>query len=64
MNIPGRSSDFLADSTRYQDWRNARLRSYPRSVEEILVPVDSLRSMNIKQNEAIKKACMRSNMAI
>lgn len=64
MNIPGRSSDFLADSTRYQDWRTARLRSYPRSVEEILVPVDGLRSMTVKQTEDIKKACMRSNMAI
>ncbi len=64
MNIPGHSNGFLADTTRYLDWRRARLRSYPRSVEEILVPVDGLRHLTAAQKEAIRTACKRSNMAI
>jgi len=64
VNIPGHKSGFLKDKSRYREWRKTRLLSYPESVEEILVPIDGLRSMTTGQKETIEVACRRSNMAI
>lgn len=59
-----RSGEFLKDTIRYQEWRKIRLQSYPKDIEEILVPVDGLHSVTAEQKAAIKMACGRSNMAI
>lgn len=64
MKTPGRSGDTLEDETRYREWREAKLRSLPRSVEEIRVQVDGLLSLTVAQKVAINMACKRSNMAI
>jgi len=64
VNIQGRNGGFLEDESRYREWRQARLQSYPASVEEILVPIDGLHSMTADQKAAILLACKRSNMAV
>lgn len=64
MNIKGHSHSFLEDDSLYRDWKRARLQSYPRSVEEILVPIDGLLDMSDEQVELLKAACRRANMVI
>lgn len=64
MNTEGHIRDFLKDDSLYREWRQARLRSYPRSVEEILVPVDGLLDITDEQVGSLKAACRRANMVI
>jgi alpha-ketoglutarate-dependent taurine dioxygenase len=66
MNVrtPDRGIVFLKDQSRFLGWRRARLKSRPRDVEDILVPVDGLHSATAAQIAAVKTACARSNMAI
>jgi len=64
MIDPGHSGGFLEDKSCYREWRKTRLQSRPESVEEMLVPIDGLRTMTVNQKAAIELACKRSNMAI
>ena len=64
MNILGQSNGFLADKATYQDWKNARLKSPPRSAEELVVEIGGLVNLSNMEKAAIKTACRRSNMAI
>ena len=64
MKNSGNSNGFLQDQSRYREWRANRLRSYPKSVEEIHVQVDGLLNVTAGQEAAIRAACKRANMAI
>ena len=64
MNTQGHGGGFFKDDSQYREWRKLRLRSYPRSVEEILVPIDGLLDISGDQVELLKAACRRANMVI
>ena len=48
----------------YQEWRDAKLRGYPRSVDELFVEIGGLRDMSDAERAAILARCRRANMAI
>jgi hypothetical protein len=52
------------NNTNYQAWRDARLQDYPKTVEELVVKIESLANPGESEKVAILKACKRSNMAI
>ena len=50
--------------TEYKQWREAKLGGYPRCVEELLVPVESLSSADETETASIIEKCRCYNMAI
>jgi alpha-ketoglutarate-dependent taurine dioxygenase len=64
MKNSGNSNGFLQDESRYREWRINRLRSYPKSVEEIHLQIDGLLNVTARQEAAIRAACKHANMAI
>jgi len=52
------------DETRYQEWRNAKLAGYPRSVDELFVDIGGLDRLSDAERAAILARCGRCNMAI
>ena len=54
----------LADDTAYRAWRDARLAAYPRSVEELIVPLADPRHLTSAEINALGSRCARANMAI
>lgn len=64
MDIESHARGFLEDSTRYREWRRARLQSYPASVDEILVPINGLHDISAAQLDEIKTVCRCANMVI
>jgi alpha-ketoglutarate-dependent taurine dioxygenase len=61
---PSRTKGFMADTIRYLEWKHARLRNYPQTVEEIVVEIDGLTRASEADINAIKAVCSRSNMVI
>ncbi len=61
--MPGSPFD-LADATAYRAWRDARLAGYPRSIDELLVPVADPRRLSAGEFSALGSRCARANMAI
>ncbi|MFO7541995.1 MAG: TauD/TfdA family dioxygenase [Thiobacillus sp.] len=59
------SSPFdLADDTTYRAWRDARLAAYPRSVDELIVPLADPLHVSPDEFAALESRCARSNMVI
>ncbi|KVW96760.1 TauD/TfdA family dioxygenase [Thiobacillus denitrificans] len=54
----------LANETGYHAWRDARLAAYPRSVDELIVPLADPRHLTPAEIDALEARCMRANMAI
>ena len=54
----------LADDTAYRAWRDAKLAAYPRSVEELIVPLADPRHLTSADIHALESRCARANMAI
>ncbi len=52
----------LADTTAYRVWRDARLAAYPRSVEDLFVPVADPRALSPAERQALAAAVARANM--
>ena len=52
------------NNSSYQEWRNAKLKSYPQSVDELFVEIAGLVGLSDAEIAAIKANCRRSNMAI
>jgi len=52
------------DENRYQEWRNAKLAGYARSVDELVVEIGGLGRLSVTEKAAILTRCRRSNMAI
>jgi alpha-ketoglutarate-dependent taurine dioxygenase len=54
----------LADDTGYRAWRDAKLAAYPRSVDELIVPLADPRHLTPDEISALESRCARANMAI
>lgn len=54
----------LANESGYRAWRDARLAAYPRSVDELLVPLADPRHLTSADIHALGSRCARANMAI
>lgn len=52
------------DKNSYQQWKENRLRSYPKNVQELIVEIDGLVNLSDTEKSAIRSVCRRSNMAI
>jgi len=54
----------LADDTGYRAWRDAKLAAYPRSVDDLIVPLADPRHLTAGETRALEACCARANMAI
>ncbi len=54
----------LADDAAYRAWRDAKLAAYPKSLQELVVPVADPRRLTPAEHAAILDRCRRANMAI
>ena len=54
----------LSDETGYRAWRDAKLAAYPRSVDELVVPLADPRRLTAAESAALEDRCARANMAI
>ena len=54
----------LANESSYRAWRDARLAAYPRSADELIVPLTDPRQLSADELAALESRCMRANMAI
>jgi len=54
----------LANESGYRAWRDSRLAAYPRSVEELIVPLADPRKLRAEEFAALESRCARANMAI
>jgi hypothetical protein len=54
----------LANETGYRAWRDARLAAYPRSIDELVVPLVDPRHLTPDEINALETRCARANMAI
>ena len=59
-----RSPFDLANESGYRAWRDARLAAYPRSVDELVVPLADPRKLTPAEFAALEDRCARANMAI
>jgi len=64
VNISDHGDDFLNDEIRYQEWRKARLKTYPQGAGQIHVKIDGLLTMTAAQKAAMKTACTHANMVV
>ena len=55
---------FPASESGYRDWRAARLDQYPGRVEEIIINIHGLTTLDNREKAAIKASFRRANMAI
>jgi alpha-ketoglutarate-dependent taurine dioxygenase len=54
----------LTNETGYRAWRDAKLAAYPRSVDELIVPLADPRHLTPDEIDALESRCARTNMAI
>jgi alpha-ketoglutarate-dependent taurine dioxygenase len=54
----------LTDETGYRAWRDAKLAAYPRSADELVVPLADPRHLSASETAALESCCIRTNMAI
>jgi len=54
----------LTSETGYRAWRTAKLAAYPRSGDELIVPLADPRQLSAAETVAIESCCARANMAI
>ena len=54
----------LTNESGYRAWRDARLAAYPRSVDELIVPLADPRHLTSGEIAALESRCARANMAI
>ena len=54
----------LANESGYRAWRDARLAAYPRSVDELIVPLADPRHLTTAETSALEARCARANMVI
>lgn len=64
MKTTAQISHFLTGDDHYREWRRGKLDSYPKSANEILVPIDGLQKLTGEQQAAIRRSIKRANMAI
>jgi alpha-ketoglutarate-dependent taurine dioxygenase len=54
----------LSNASAYRAWRDTKLAAYPRSIDELLVPVADPRHLSAAEIGAFESRCARANMAI
>lgn len=54
----------LGNESGYRVWRDARLAAYPRSIDELVVPLADPRHLSADETGTIEACCARANMAI
>lgn len=54
----------LDNESDYRAWRDARLVAYPRSIDELIVPLADPRHLTADEAAALEARCARANMAI
>ena len=54
----------LGNETGYRAWRDAKLAAYPRSVDELVVPLGDPRQLTAAELAALEDRCARANMTI
>jgi hypothetical protein len=54
----------LADNASYQRWREQKLDSAPRRIEDIIVALDDPRALTAGERESLLERCATANMAI
>jgi hypothetical protein len=54
----------LSDAAAYAAWRERKLDTAPRRIEDILVAVDDPRTLSAGERDALLERCARANMAI
>ena len=63
--MAGAASPFdLSDNSAYRAWRDARLAAYPRSTDELVVPLDDPKHLSLAETNALAACCARANMVI
>ena len=63
--MPATPSPFdLANDSAYRTWRDGKLAAYPRSVDELIVPLADPRHLSTDEINALEASCARANMAI
>ena len=63
--MPATPSPFeLSNESGYRVWREAKLAAYPRSVDELIVPLNDPRHLHADEMAALAACCARSNMVI
>jgi len=62
--VPGQNPFDLDDTEAYATWREQKLATYPRHLDELVVPVDNPRALSEAECAAIRRVCQRANMAI
>lgn len=54
----------LDNESGYRAWRDAKLAAYPRSIDELIVPLADPRHLTPDEVSALESRCARANMAI
>lgn len=54
----------LANESGYRAWRDAKLAAYPRSIDDLIVPLADPRHLTPAEFAALEDRCARANMAI
>ena len=54
----------LADTASYRRWREQKLDSAPRRIEDIIVALDDPRTLSLTARAALLERCATANMAI
>ncbi len=54
----------LANESGYRAWRDARLAAYPRSIDDLIVPLADPRQLSADEFAALEARCARANMAL
>ena len=64
MRNERKDNDFLQGKGNYLEWKQTRLKSYPRNVDEIRIEIGGLVNLSDAEKAGIMTSCRRSNMAI
>ena len=64
MKTTARNNHFLDDDGHYRAWRRDKLGSYPKTVNELIVPIGGLLELAADQKAAIERTIRRANMVI
>jgi alpha-ketoglutarate-dependent taurine dioxygenase len=54
----------LGNHSGYRAWRDRKLANYPRSVDELIVPINDPRTLSTAETHALADRCARANMAL
>lgn len=64
QNAEADSPFFLHNQTLYQKWRERKLKDYPKTVDELLVPVRDLANLKQSEKNKLTKLIQKTNMAV